>query len=119
MGLSLFRCLGAAVACLVLAGAALAAAPKPAGTLLADTHKAKGVACAACHVEAPPAKLVPTAKCRACHGDAKALAKKTEHSEPNPHQSHQGEQDCRECHHVHKASEDNCAKCHVTNWRVP
>lgn len=113
------RQLGFAVAlaaAAALAGAQPAKAPSP---RLDDVHKAKGLACAACHKENPPAKLVGTAQCRSCHGDFKALAKKTEHTEPNPHQSHQGEQDCAECHHVHKPSEDNCAKCHVTNWRVP
>jgi hypothetical protein len=108
-----------AVALLALAGVALAATPQAGQRLLADAHKAKGVACTACHAEAPPAKAVPTAQCRGCHGDFKALARKTEHAEPNPHQSHQGEQDCAECHHVHKRSDDNCARCHVTNWRVP
>jgi len=110
-----------AVACtLVVTLAASNGALAASGTgLLGDTHKAKAIECASCHDESPPAKAVGTAKCQQCHGGFKTLAAKTERNEPNPHASHQGDTDCAQCHHMHKASDDLCAKCHVTNWRVP
>lgn len=36
---------------------------------LAEVHISKGVPCAACHTENPPAKRVKTPKCQECHGD--------------------------------------------------
>ncbi len=95
---------------------AQAKAPRP---LLEEKHKAANKKCAACHVESPPADDVGTAKCLECHGTREKLAAKTEKADPNPHQSHQGDQDCKACHHVHKASENNCEKCHAWVIRTP
>ncbi len=111
-------------------GEALAQAPPPAASpapspakaqrpLLAEKHKVAGKKCAACHVESPPADDVGTAKCLECHGTREKLAAKTEKADPNPHQSHQGDLDCNACHHVHKASENNCEKCHAWVIRTP
>ena len=88
-------------------------------TLLAERHKAKEVACSDCHAEQPPAKAVGTAQCLSCHGKTHARLAAATHSEPNPHASHQGDQDCHVCHRAHKPSVDQCAQCHVTNWTVP
>ena len=109
-------------ALLIAASLAFAAEPAPAKgatALLADRHAAKSLACDACHAESPPAKAVATAKCQSCHGNHEKVAARTEKVEPNPHQSHQGPMDCAECHHLHKASEDACSKCHVTSYKVP
>lgn len=99
-------------------------APKPAAAgnqhaLLADVHKAKGVKCKDCHAESPPADAVPTAKCLSCHGGSTAKLAAATHVEPNPHASHQGEQECKVCHRAHEPSVDDCGRCHATSWIVP
>jgi fumarate reductase flavoprotein subunit len=84
---------------------------------LADRHKAKGVPCEGCHKDTPP-KAVEMKTCLGCHGDYKALAAKTQHVEPNPHASHEGELACGACHHGHKPGEDYCARCHSFGYKV-
>jgi hypothetical protein len=111
--------IGALMLAATLASAAEPPAAKAAATLLGERHAAKSLACNACHAEDPPTKAVGTAKCQSCHGNHEKVAARTEKVEPNPHQSHQGPMDCAECHHMHKASDDACARCHVTNWKVP
>ncbi|NPU84361.1 MAG: cytochrome c3 family protein [Syntrophaceae bacterium] len=84
---------------------------------LADRHKAKEIPCEGCHKETPP-KAVEMKTCLGCHGEYKALAAKTQHVEPNPHASHEGELACGACHHGHKPGEDYCAKCHSFGFKV-
>ena len=79
---------------------------------LADRHVAKGVQCAACHTENPPAKAVSTEKCQSCHGDFEAMKQKTAKLSPNPHYTHMGDQPCEECHKGHKPSINMCSQCH-------
>jgi fumarate reductase flavoprotein subunit len=85
---------------------------------LADRHKAKGMQCEACHKESP-AKTVGMKTCLGCHGDYKALAAKTQHVEPNPHASHEGELECIACHQGHKPGKDYCSQCHTFGFKVP
>lgn len=80
---------------------------------LIDAHVAAGLPCTACHTTAPP-RLVSTDTCLRCHGGSyDKLAAQTAADSPNPHQSHQGEVPCANCHHVHQASENLCAQCHT------
>jgi hypothetical protein len=88
------------------------------GTFLADKHKAAGLECNGCHVEAP-SKAPDMKVCLKCHGPYDALAAKTEKVNPNPHASHLGEEDCDSCHHGHKASVDRCGRCHAFGFKVP
>jgi RecJ-like exonuclease len=88
-----------------------------------DKHAAKGIACQNCHVNAKKPQPVAMDKCLTCHGDGKAVAKRTANSKPtNPHDTrHFGtEADCNSCHHQHKASESLCADCHPNfKFKVP
>ncbi len=93
-----------------------ASAEKP---FLADRHQAKGVACASCHKENPPKAAVPMAVCLGCHGSYAKVAEKTMNASPNPHASHMGALPCENCHHGHKASENQCNTCHEFNMKVP
>ncbi len=80
----------------------------PAGTLLADKHKAAGVACSDCHAENPPAVAVTTDTCLKCHEDYKDQS----NSYIDPHNAHITYSDCSDCHHAHKAGEMICQGCH-------
>ena len=99
-------------------GSAFAAQPgeKP---LLGDRHKTMGVACEGCHQQSAPTGAAPANACMSCHGDMDKMGKQTEALHPNPHESHEGDIPCGECHHAHKASVDYCAKCHQFGFKVP
>jgi cytochrome c3-like protein len=101
-----------------LGASPLEAAERP---LLLERHKSVGIACEACHVENPPKVAASAARCLTCHGgDYEKLARLTEKVTPhNPHESHQGEMECGECHHVHKPSADYCGQCHQFGFQVP
>jgi hypothetical protein len=86
---------------------------------LADRHQTKGMACASCHKETPPQTPVQTAVCIDCHGSYAKIAEKTINASPNPHASHMGALPCENCHHAHKAPENQCASCHEFNMKVP
>lgn len=80
---------------------------------MADIHVSKGVPCAGCHMENPPAKRVKTAKCQQCHGDYAALAERTKDMKPNNvHANHLGDLECRDCHAAHKTQKIACDECH-------
>jgi len=83
--------------------------------LLADTHKAGGVACSDCHKETPPAKEVPTEVCLTCHEDYKDVAL----SSVDPHNAHVEFTSCGDCHHSHKQSENQCMSCHTFELQTP
>lgn len=89
--------------------------------LLLQKHLGKGVNCAGCHAEAPPAKAVAMAKCLTCHGGSyeKLAAKSEGKGEHNPHASHQGDLSCDSCHNIHKPSVNYCAQCHQFEFTVP
>jgi DnaJ-class molecular chaperone len=77
----------------------------------AEVHIAGGLTCTNCHGEGPK-KPAARDKCQECHGDYKDLAKATNDLEPNPHYNHTIDLDCNACHHMHKASEVYCHRCH-------
>jgi hypothetical protein len=41
---------------------------------------------------------------------------KTNFKESNPHDSHNGEQDCNVCHSMHGKSKVMCSQCHQFSW---
>jgi RecJ-like exonuclease len=95
------------------------AAPGGGHGFLIDKHVASHVACGQCHtvgMATPPT----TATCLTCHGgNYQALAASTANDTPNPHESHQGEIPCAQCHHVHKASVTLCNQCHTFDMSTP
>jgi Cytochrome c3 len=66
---------------------------------LADRHKDRGLDCAVCHKEPPPAK-VKAESCMMCHGDVAKMAERTKGKTPNPHAL--PSLDCVLCHSGHK-----------------
>lgn len=94
-------------------------APGSGHGFLIDKHIAAKVGCGQCHtagVSVPPAAVT----CLSCHGGTyQKLAESTANDTPNPHESHQGEIRCAECHHVHKASVTLCNKCHTFDMHTP
>ncbi len=87
-----------------------------AGQFLAGTHQSAGVSCNDCHQESPPGNEVPTAVCLTCHGDYKD---KTASSATDPHNAHMEFPDCGNCHHAHRASENQCLSCHDFGGNTP
>lgn len=87
---------------------------------LKGKHKENAVACVDCHKTDKPMKAASVESCKECHGtyaDVKELTKKL--PEANPHDSHLGELDCRDCHKIHRASEVVCASCHNFDFVAP
>jgi hypothetical protein len=82
-------------------------------------HSAKGLNCAVCHQENPPAKAVPSSKCESCHGDNEAMSKVTVSDDPNPHYNHVGNVPCTECHKNHSDSVLMCNECHAFRLVTP
>lgn len=88
--------------------------------LLYEKHLTAGLACAACHGDAPPATPAGASTCLTCHGPVSALIEKTTADQPNPHaDAHIGKISCTDCHHIHVASESFCNKCHTFDMEVP
>ncbi len=82
--------------------------------------------CGTCHTKENAiggnAFVVPKDEtCIACHGDYKALAKKTEGlDEPNPHSSHHygAGVSCTACHKEHEKSVVLCNDCHEFKYTI-
>ncbi|MBP1625572.1 MAG: hypothetical protein H6Q00_47 [Holophagaceae bacterium] len=87
---------------------AVATAPVP----LADSHKAKGMACEDCHGKGPR-KPVEAAQCFQCHESYAKVAERTKGLKPNPHDNHMIDLDCGFCHKGHKPFELYCSTCHI------
>lgn len=104
-------------AALLLASTAALADQPAKKPLLADTHKAAGIDCLQCHKE-KPGTPVETATCKSCHPDVEK-GEKTKGGLPNPHDAHMPFPDCAQCHHIHKASENQCDACHSFGFKIP
>lgn len=106
------------------------------GDLLAYKHAAGGVDnCHDCHEEDLATKVnegikyvtgdykTPLDKrnfatkqfCLECH-DFNKIKAATAFEESNPHDSHNGEQQCYECHSMHGQSKVMCSQCHSFDW---
>jgi len=86
---------------------------------LKGRHKEAAVACADCHKSANPDKPAPLAACKDCHGGYSEVKELTKGHEENPHDSHLGEVDCRDCHKMHQPSKLVCESCHNFEMIVP
>ncbi len=100
-----------ATLCLAVSATLLAAGVQAQTMTIKPPHNT--FACNVCHVNGitqAPAKET----CLSCHGPFEALAKQTEKLNPafNPHNSHRGQEDCTNCHGVHRASTMICNDCH-------
>jgi cytochrome c nitrite reductase small subunit len=113
--------------------------------LLAHQHAAAGVECHDCHessiaIQASEGLKYITgnykeplekrnfrqALCLQCHsetgtgtprGTSFTTAKaNTNFTESNPHDSHNGQQECNLCHSMHRQSDVMCAQCHSFDW---
>lgn len=87
---------------------------------LADRHAARSVSCEGCHVMKGNAEIKKDAKgheaCVTCHGYYPEMIKRTEKAgeEVNPHDQHDGDLPCTQCHKGHKAGVNYCEECHGT-----
>jgi hypothetical protein len=111
--------LGLVGSLLLLHSAVAFAQPQPSvkKSLLGDKHKAAGVECLQCHQE-KPGTLVATTICKGCHSEVEK-APKAKSGLPNPHDAHMPFPDCADCHHMHKASENQCDSCHSFGFKTP
>lgn len=107
MNLRLMLAAAAAIVCAASAQAAPMAA--------AGSHAS--LACASCHKQST--NVAPTKEnCLACHGSYDKLAERTKSLTPNPHLNHRGEQNCTNCHAMHKAPRFECNDCHTFNIQM-
>ena len=108
--------------CTAVAMAFSAATVAATDAYLADRHAARQVTCNMCHTKSMNAKPEQQ-DCLKCHGGSYAeLAKKTDKSDINPHDTHLGEADCTDCHSGHKKPKLVCDGCHEdfgNELRVP
>ena len=111
------------------------------GVLLDHKHAEEDVECLDCHVRTIPEKAMEgvnfitgnyymplegppgdRAMCLDCHSEDgegstwEEIKAATDFTDSNPHDSHNGEQDCNVCHQMHKQSTPFCAECHVWGW---
>jgi len=111
------------------------------GMLLDNTHAQAQIECLDCHHRTIPEKAMEgmnfiignytlplegppgdRAMCLACHaedGEGSSwdeIKAATNFEQSNPHDSHNGEQNCNECHSIHDTSEVYCAQCHLFGW---
>jgi cytochrome c nitrite reductase small subunit len=67
-------------------------------------------------------KLATKEFCLKCHGSYTKIAELTANYDPdsgrNPHQSHNGELDCFNCHKSHGQSQLYCSQCHA-DMKIP
>jgi hypothetical protein len=88
------------------------------GPKLPPYHAKAGVHCFDCHREEKPTKkAVASESCMACHGDYPAMKALTKEARPNPHDSHQGEIACTECHRQHNPPTVKCLECHEGKYK--
>lgn len=104
------------------------------GSLSAKKHADAGVTCHDCHPpkmsqqieegikyitgdydEPMKKREFPKALCLQCHTLETAKGK-TDFPEGNPHDSHEGEQECFKCHSMHQQSKTTCSECHSFPW---
>jgi hypothetical protein len=84
-----------------------------------DTHVKMGLSCTVCHGDKSPQQRPEKEACLTCHKSYGEVAAKTKGLEPNPHESHQGEVTCSDCHSAHGTSRLMCNDCHkFTNFKM-
>ena len=115
------KVLAAVLLCLTVS---LTATHAQAAGNLVDKHlKATEGKCVACHKETPPSAQPKEQVCYACHGDLKAIGNKPiAKGKVNPHLNHVEELYCKDCHHMHKPSQNYCSDCHddkFLGFKVP
>lgn len=112
------------------------------GPLLDHKHAKEDVTCQECHHSSIPGKAMeglnyitgnyelpleggPEAGrefCLECHSENgqgsswEEIKAATDFEESNPHDSHNGEQDCNVCHNMHEPSNVFCSECHIFDW---
>ncbi|ADI01007.1 MAG TPA: cytochrome c3 [Syntrophothermus lipocalidus] len=105
------------------------------GDLLAHKHAEHDVTCHDCHQESVSDKISEGVKyltgdyetplnrrefgtrefCLSCH-DFEKVKSATNFEESNPHDNHNGDQECNLCHNMHRESQVMCAQCHQFEW---
>lgn len=104
-----------ALATLLALTQASAQAPTP---TLRGRHATEQLRCVDCHRVDKPESRPAEKACDRCH-DHGELAKASANTDPNPHDSHQGQIRCTLCHRVHQPSELVCNECHAFDLKVP
>lgn len=87
---------------------------------LADRHETRSISCEGCHITKGKPEIKKDTKgreaCVSCHGYYPEMIKRTEKTgeEVNPHDQHDGDLPCTECHKGHKPGVNYCEECHGT-----
>ncbi|SDF18496.1 cytochrome c3 family protein [Sporomusa acidovorans] len=108
------------------------------GNLLAKKHADAGVNCHDCHQpsltqqmdeglkyvtdnfdDPMPKRQFSNEFCTKCHNMEDVKAKTLfddKNGKVNPHDAHVGQQNCYECHSMHRESKLSCTECHTPQW---
>jgi cytochrome c nitrite reductase small subunit len=111
------------------------------GALLDHKHAQEDVECMDCHSRSIPEKVMEgmnfitgnyymplegppgdRTMCLECHSEDgegaswEEIITATNFGESNPHDSHNGVQECYVCHSIHDTSTAFCADCHIFEW---
>lgn len=111
------------------------------GALLDNKHAQEDIECLDCHHRTIPEKAMEginfitgnyymplegppgdRAMCLDCHSEEgegmswDEIMAATKYEDSNPHDSHNGQQDCNLCHQMHEKSRPMCADCHLWKW---
>jgi hypothetical protein len=82
----------------------------------ADSHKERGLTCAACHNEEQPKTAASGDACLTCHNSIEAVAERIKDFEKDPHKNHITDGSdiaCTACHQGHKDNISLCHQCHA------
>jgi nitrate/TMAO reductase-like tetraheme cytochrome c subunit len=105
------------------------------GDLLANKHASAGITCHQCHESSISVQAEEGIKfvtgdykdpldkrdfgtrefCLECHNFDEVKAA-TNFEESNPHDNHNGKQECNTCHSMHQQSNLMCSNCHEFSW---
>ncbi|MDB9822841.1 cytochrome c3 family protein [Deltaproteobacteria bacterium] len=83
---------------------------------LGGTHMESGIECNDCHIGESEETYVSTAVCLSCH---KNFAAPAAYDVVDPHYAHMVYNNCGECHHAHRSSQNQCETCHYFNLHIP
>ena len=111
------------------------------GAFLDNKHAQENIECLDCHHRTIPEKALEglnyitgnyelpleaapgdRAFCLSCHKEGgqgeswDEIVAATNFEDSNPHDSHNGEQDCNLCHNMHGKSKPMCVECHIWEW---
>jgi hypothetical protein len=85
---------------------------------LGGVHMENRIECDSCHTEESEDNEVSTTVCISCHTGF-ASTSPVEAGFVDPHIAHKVSSECRDCHHAHRSSKNQCLSYHSFNLQIP